>query len=135
MSAHQLQWSVFMVEAAARGPGADSSRFPVLVVSRESANNALPVVTALPLAGMKVGRRIYPNETCLPTESTGLDYPAVLLAHQIRTVPKSSLSTRIGSVDDPALRAAVRAAVRIQLDLDADISDRFDMPVNLESAI
>lgn len=129
------QWSVFMLEASADRRGADGARSPVLVVSRESANVALPVVTAVPLARMRAGRRIYPNETCLPPESTGLEDPAILLAHQIRTVPKSSLSTRTGAVEDPELRAAVRDVVRIQLDLDAQTADRSAIRVNMESAL
>jgi len=135
VSTDQLQWSVFLVEATGGGRGAGATRSLFLVVSRESANDALPVVTAVPVTRMRAGRRIYPNETCLPSDSTGLGEPAVLLAHQIRTIPKSLLMTRTGSVDDPALRAAVRAAVRIQLDLDARLSDRPDVPVNLESAV
>ena len=128
------QWSVFMLEASAdrRAGGALS---PVLVVSRESANTALPVVTAVPLARMRTGRRIYPNETCLPPESTGLEDPVVLLAHQIRTVPKRSLSTRKGAVQDPALRAAVQTAVQIQLDLDALSPDRSVVGANMESEL
>lgn len=132
---NRLQWSVFVIETSDDRRGADGARFPVLVVSRESANIALPVVTAVPLARMRTGRRVYPNETCLPPESTGLDHPAILLAHQITTVPKSSLSTRTGAVDDLALREAVRTAVHIQLDLDARMADRSPIPVNLESEI
>lgn len=134
-STDRWQWSVFMLETSGGRRGADGAPSPVLVVSRESANIALPVVTAVPLARMRAGRRIYPNETCLPPESTGLEGPAILLAHQIRTVPKSALSTRNGAVEDPALRAAVRAAVQIQLDLDARTADRSATRVNMESAL
>lgn len=37
---------------------------PVLVVSRTSLNDTLPVVNVPPIRSRKAGRRIYPNETC-----------------------------------------------------------------------
>ena len=128
-----LQWSVFVLEGRT-SPGSESdAQPPVLIVSRESANEALPVVTVLPLVWLKKGRRIYPNEALLPTDSTELEYPAVLMAHQIRTIPKSWLSMRKGSVEDPGLRSAVREAVRVQLDLDSGAHDRTETATRLES--
>jgi len=132
VSAHPLQWSVFTLGSEAREKKKAVEVPPALVVSRESANVALPVVTVLPLTWMKSGRRIYPNEMILPSGITGLDRAAVLMAHQIRTIPKSWLSTRAGSVDDPALRSAVRAAVRIQLDLEKVCEDGAVEPARIE---
>ena len=42
----------------------------------------------------------------------------VVMAHQIRAVSKRRLGSLLGRVDDEELRAAVRAALRVQLDLD-----------------
>jgi len=127
MSRQPLQWSVFMVEPSVGGVAERVDQPPVLVVSRESANEALPMVTVLPLAGLKEGRRIYPNEASLPSKTIALETPAVLMAHQIRTIPKSWLSTRMGSIEDPGLRSAVRNAVRVQLDLEAGSEDQTDV--------
>lgn len=129
MNRQPLQWSVYMVDPTPGGGGERVDQAPVLVMSRESANEALPIVTVMPLAGLKKGRRIYPNEASLPSETTALDVPTVLMAHQMRTIPKSWLSTRVGSIDDPGLRSAVRAAVRVQLDLDLEhgIDDQPDL--------
>lgn len=135
MSPRSLQWSVFMLEFETSAAGGVRDRLPVLVVSRESANDALPVVTVLPLVAKKRGRRIYPNETCLPSDTTSLDTPAVLMAHQIKTIPKEWLAKRTGSVEDPGLRSNVRNAVRVQLDLDADTSHPSRGPTNMESGI
>lgn len=132
MKGEHLQWSVFTLGVEAGPEKGSLEPPPALVVSRESANEALPVVTVLPLAEMKEGRRIYPNEMCLPSGTTGLAYPSVLMAHQIRTVPKSWLSNRIGSVDDPGLRSAVRSTVCVQLDLDNDVEDRSDLTTRKE---
>jgi mRNA-degrading endonuclease toxin of MazEF toxin-antitoxin module len=41
------------------------------------------------------------------------------MAHQIRALSKRRLSAFVGRIDDVDLRAAVRAAVRVQLDLEA----------------
>ena len=116
-----------MLELEANAGTGRDQQPPVLVVSRESANVALPVVTVVPLTGLSSDRRIYPNEMCLPSGTTALDYPALLMAHQIRTVPKSRLSTHVGTVDDPGLRSAVRTAVRVQLDLDENAEKQPDM--------
>jgi mRNA interferase MazF len=95
-----------------------AGRRPVLVVSREVANAALPVVTVVPLAARKKNRRIYPNEALLPAGTATLKRDSIAMAHQIRAISKSRLSARMGVVDDPDLRATVRAALQIQLDLD-----------------
>jgi mRNA-degrading endonuclease toxin of MazEF toxin-antitoxin module len=41
------------------------------------------------------------------------------MAHQIRTLSKRRLGALLGRIDDQDLRAAVRAAVRVQLDLES----------------
>jgi mRNA interferase MazF len=114
----QLQWSVFMLDReASLQPGAGDPP-PVLVVSRESANESLPVVTVLPLADHAPGRRVYPNEALLPRGAAQLRLPAVVMAHQIQTIAKTRLSTPVGSVDEPDLRSAVNEALRVQLNLE-----------------
>ena len=118
MSALRLQWSIFEIDRDP-GVGADGAgRRPVLVVSRDSANEALPIVTVLPLVDRKPGRRIYPNEVLLPSRLAKLRHDSITMAHQIRTIPKSLLAAPIGSVDDPDLRAEVRRALQVQLNLD-----------------
>jgi mRNA interferase MazF len=96
-----------------------AGRRPVLIVSREVANVALPVVTALPVTSHRQGRRVYPNEALLPAGTAGLDRDSVVMAHQIRAISKQRLSALLGRVDDEKLRATVRAAVRVQLDLES----------------
>ena len=118
MSAPRLQWSIFEID---RDPAvaADGGRNrPVLVVSRDSANAALPIVTVLPLTDRRPGRRIYPNEVLLPSQEAKLRCDAITMAHQIRTIPKNQLNAPVGSVDDPDLRSAIRRALRVQLNLD-----------------
>jgi mRNA interferase MazF len=99
-----------------------AGRRPVLVVSREVANAALPVVTVVPLTTRKKGRRVYPNEALLPAGTAKLKRDSIAMAHQIRTIAKSRLRSRIGIIESNELRAAVRAALQIQLDLDTPTS-------------
>jgi mRNA interferase MazF len=107
-----LQWSIFEI-----GGTRDAER-PVLVVSRESANRALPIVTALPLASHRDGRRIYPNEVLLPSTAVGLAKDAVAMAHQAITISKKELSQPLATIDDPAIQDAIRLAMCIQLNLE-----------------
>jgi mRNA interferase MazF len=118
MSTPCLQWSIFEIDRGG-GIGVDrTGRRPVLVVSRDSANAALPIVTVLPLIDRRPDRRIYPNEVLLPSQLLQLGHDLITMAHQIRTIPKYLLEAPVGSVDDPELRAAVRRALRVQLHLD-----------------
>ncbi len=118
MAGAVMQWSIFEIAPATAGSGLRGARRPVLVVSRETANSALPIVTVVPLATHRAGRRIYSNEVLLPSHAVGLGFDTVVMTHQTTTVPKRGLSARLASVDDPDLRSAVRRAMRVQLNLE-----------------
>jgi len=118
VSGSPYQWSVFVVDLDPAVGSEQAGRRPVLVVSREVANVALPVVAVLPLTSHRKGRRVYPNEALVPAGTAGLDRDSVVMAHQIRAISKRRLGARLGTVEDQELRVAVRAAVRVQLDLD-----------------
>jgi len=118
VSAAPLQWSVFSVDLDPAVGSEQAGRRPVLVVSRESANAVLPVISAIPLTTRKPHRRVYPNEALIPGGHAGLKRDSIAMAHQLRTLSKTRLSRRIGHLDDPSIRDAVRSAMRTQLDLD-----------------
>jgi mRNA interferase MazF len=88
------------------------------VVSRESANQALPVVTVLPLTEKKTGRCIYPNEVLLPSGTVGLKRDLIAMAHQTRTVAKRRLAASVGTIEDDELKSRIRSAMRVQLNLE-----------------
>jgi mRNA interferase MazF len=120
IAAPQLQWSVFTIDLDSMPPGSEGGgRRPVLVVSRESANQALPVVTVLPLATRRNDRRVYPNEVLLRTGTAGLKKDAIAMAHQTRTVAKRLLTNLLGAIEDDDLRSRIRRAMCVQLNLDA----------------
>jgi mRNA interferase MazF len=114
----RYQWSIFTIDFASAPDSNRRRRRPVLVVSRESANAALPVVTVLPLTSWRKGRRIYPNEVLLPSGSGGLKRDAIAMAHQTRTIAKQRLKAPLGTIEDDELRSAVRRAMCIQLNLE-----------------
>ncbi|MCD4751283.1 MAG: type II toxin-antitoxin system PemK/MazF family toxin [Thermoanaerobaculales bacterium] len=117
MTPGRYQWTVFSVDLDPVVGSEQAGRRPVLIVSRESANAVLPVLTVVPLTGRKPNRRIYPNEALLPKGAAGLRGDSVAMAHQLRTLSKQRLGDPLGRLNDPDLRRAVRAAIQIQLDL------------------
>ena len=113
-----IQWSIFTIDLEPARGTRKGGRSPVLVVSRESANRALPVVTVLPLARRRKDRRVYPNEVLLRSGTAGLQGDAIAMAHQTRAVAKSRLGAPLGSIEDDALRSEIRRAMRVQLNLE-----------------
>lgn len=118
MSTTPLQWSVYSVDLDPTVGSEQAGRRPVLIVSRESANAALPVVTAIPLTSRKPRRRIYPNEAVIPKGVAGLKRDSIVMAHQLQTLAKTRLGRHLGTLDDPNFRDNVRTAMKTQLDLD-----------------
>ncbi|HIE13167.1 MAG TPA: type II toxin-antitoxin system PemK/MazF family toxin, partial [Desulfotomaculum sp.] len=106
------RWNIFWTELdPALGPEQAGKR-PVLVISAEEVNQALPIVTVLPLTAYKSARRIYPTEALLPAEITGLPKDSIALAHQIRTVTKKRLYEQCGTVEDEDLRKQILQALK-----------------------
>src|SRR5688500_13885532 len=89
---------------------------PVLVVSNEEFNQAIPNVTVLPLTSAQ--RSLYPSEVVLPRGVAGQPLDSIIMAHQIRTIAKQRLRSPIGFLHDEDLRQAVRAAIKEHLDLE-----------------
>jgi len=118
VSPQSLQWSVVAVDLDPVLGSEQAGRRPVIIVSRETANAALPVVTALPLTTRKQHRRVYPNEVLLPKGAGGLTHESIAMAHQLRTLSKKRLGKTIGRIDDADIQSAIKTAMRIQLDLD-----------------
>lgn len=88
---------------------------PVLVVSNEEFNQAMPNVTVLPLTSTR--RRLYPSEVMLPSGKAGQPRNSIVLAHQMRTISKQRLKGILGYLDDASLREAVQEAINEHLDL------------------
>src|SRR6266545_3836981 len=74
---------------------------PVIVVSETTLNNTLPVVNVLPITSRKPGRRVYSNETLLPTGTAGLTSDSLVLSYQVRTLDKQRLNRLYGKLNSP----------------------------------
>jgi mRNA interferase MazF len=90
---------------------------PVLVVSDESFNRVMPVVTILPITTLKKGRQVYPNEVLLLRGTGGLSADSIILVHQIRTISKLRLEKSIGFISDADIQQSIAQALRIHLNL------------------
>ena len=89
---------------------------PILIVSNEEFNQAMPNVTVLPLTSTK--RRLYPSEVFLPQGKAGQPLDSIIMAHQIRTISKQRIGNLSGYLEDSQLRNEVCTAIKEHLDLD-----------------
>ena len=88
---------------------------PVLVVSNEEFNQAMPNVTVLPLTSAK--RRLYPSEVFLAQGKAGQPMDSIIMAHQIRTISKQRLGGLFGYLEDAQLWDEVKTAIKEHLDI------------------
>ena len=91
---------------------------PVLVMSNEEFNQAMPNVTVLPLTSTR--RTLYPSEVLIPRGKVGQPLDSIVMAHQIRTISKQRLKGLLGYLEDPQLQQQVRESLREHLDLGPD---------------
>ncbi len=111
-----LRWAVVEADLdPVRGSEQRGLR-PVLVVSNEEFNQAVPNVTILPLTSTR--RRLYPCEVLLPAEAAGQPLESIIMAHQVRTISKQRLRRPYGFLNDPTTRQAVQEALREHFELD-----------------
>lgn len=101
-----------------QGSEADKKR-PAVVVSNDAANrvgerNGRGVVTVVPLTSNTA--RVYPFQTLVRTDESGLSLDSKAQAEQVRSVDVSRLVHRIGRLT-PAAVARLDAALRTHLDL------------------
>jgi len=96
---------------------------PVLIVSNNGFNKVFDVVTVLPLTrtdGKK--RRVYPFEVVMPAHLAGNPLETIIMPQQIRTISKNRLLSRIGQLEDVALRREIENRIldHLGINLDAD---------------
>ena len=88
---------------------------PVLIISDDSINEVINTVNIIPIASLKPGRQIYPNEVLLPAINFGLAEESILLCHQIRTIDKKRFAQFYGQIDDIVKRDEIVEALLFQL--------------------
>ena len=111
-----FQWAVIEANLDPIAGAEQKGTRPILIVSNEEYNQAMPNVTILPLTSTR--RRLYPSEVLLAEGKAGQPLKSIIMAHQIRAISKQRLDKSLGYLDDPQLRHEVRGAIKEHLDLD-----------------
>lgn len=93
---------------------------PVIVVSRDALNDAIPVVLAVRCTTHRPGRRIYPTHVLVKARDGGLDVDSVALAEQVRVLSKGRLR-RLRSTISAATMTQLDRALLIALDLPGQV--------------
>ena len=111
-----FQWAVFEADLDPVAGAEQKGMRPVLIVSNEEFNQAMPNVTVLPLTSTQ--RRLYPSEILLPERKAGQPLESIVMAHQIRTISKQRLGRLLGYLDDAQLRHEIHQAIKEHLDME-----------------
>ena len=111
-----FQWAVFEANLDPVAGAEQKGKRPVLIVSTEEFNQAMPNVTVLPLTSTK--RRLYPSEILVPEGKAGQPLESIVMAHQIRTISKQRLGRLLGYLDDAQLRQEIHRAIKEHLDME-----------------
>lgn len=111
-----FQWAVMEANLDPVAGAEQKGTRPVLIVSNEEFNQAMPNVTILPITSTQ--RRLYPSEVLLAEGKAGQSLESIIMAHQIRTISKQRLGRLLGYLDDPQLQHEVRGAIKEHLHLD-----------------
>ena len=111
------QWQLVRVQFDPVRGSEQAGVRPALIISEESYNTRLTVITVLPVTTFKPGRRIHATEAVLPANAAGQPNELVVMAHQVRAISKERLLTSYGYLNDEALHEQVRAALKTYLDL------------------
>lgn len=111
-----FQWAVMQAKLDPVAGAEQKGIRPVLIVSNEEFNQAMPNVTVLPLTSTR--RRLYPSEVSLPRGKAGQPLDSIIMAHQIRTISKQRLADLLGYLEDIQLQNQVCTAIKEHLDLE-----------------
>lgn len=113
----EYQWGIFWADLEPTKGSEQAGRRPVLVISAEEVNKALPIVTILALTSFKEGRKVYPIEVFLNSKVTGLPQDSIAMAHQIRAIAKERLGEKYGTISSDEIKNQIRIAIKAYLDL------------------
>ncbi|EYE87237.1 hypothetical protein Q428_14365 [Fervidicella metallireducens AeB] len=111
------QWNIFWADLNPVKGSEQAGIRPVLVVSEEAVNQALPIVTVLCITSLKPGRKIYPIEVMLTPEDSHLPQSSIVMAHQVRSISKDRLTGKCGYIDNDVCKEKIKNVIRLYLDL------------------
>ena len=110
-----FQWAVYEANLDPAAGAEQKGNRPVLIVSNEEFNQAMPNITVLPLTSTQ--RNLYPSEVLLSSGIAGQPLDSIVMAHQIRTISKRRLKKFIGYLKDIKVRSEIREALKEHLDI------------------
>ncbi len=111
------RWEIWLAKLDPVTGSEQGKTRPVLVVSRSTFNQVMPIVDVLPITSRKAGRTLYRNEVLIPAGTGGLQNESILMCHQIRALDKQRFIRHLGHLTDIFLQAEIAAALRFQLEL------------------
>ena len=113
----EYQWNIFWADLNPIKGSEQAGTRPVLVISEEAVNQALPVVTVVCITSYKSGRKVYPVEVLLDPKDSHLPQSSIVMAHQIRSIAKERLLDRCGYIESQECKEKIRRVIKLYLDL------------------
>jgi mRNA interferase MazF len=113
----KYQWGIFWANLNPTEGSEQAGVRPVLVISTEVVNQALPIVTIMSITSVKPGRKIYPTEVHLNANDTGLPKDSIAMAHQIRAISKTRLGEKCGSIENIKIKEKINSVIKIYFDI------------------
>lgn len=95
---------------------------PVLIIQNDIGNKHSPTVIVIPITS-RVKTKL-PTHIPLKASKFCLEKDSVILAEQVRTLDKSRIKSKIGSLDNETMEK-VKEALKISLNIRANFEDIF----------
>lgn len=92
------KWEIYFANLNPIQGSEQAGMRPVLILSCDEVNDALPICTVVPFTSYKQGKKIYPTQLFIDKNITHLSKDSVLLIHQIRTISKYRLNQKIAGL-------------------------------------
>jgi mRNA interferase MazF len=89
---------------------------PCIVIQNDVGNRFSPLTIVAVITSQKDIKKKYPTDIWIDKGHGGLDYPSIIQCDQIRTIDKTRLLKKLGSLGS-ALMKEVAKALKISLDL------------------
>lgn len=107
-----LRGDVFWFEPDPVRGSDQAGRRPAIVVSRDTVNQASPVIIVVPLTTHR-GQKTYPSDVLIRAPEGGLNQDSVALGLHISAIDKRRLGTQIGRVTPRTLREVEQAILQV----------------------
>ena len=100
--------------SGAKGSEINTKIRPALIIQNDTGNQYSPTTIIAPVTSSSPSEKFYPFEVGVTPKESGLPNQSKILLNQIRTVDKSRLQKKIGTLS-PAKMLQVDIAVKISL--------------------